>query len=160
MSDWNLGAQFSGCGYREESVSLFEKIRKHGIAATACACRGLRKDPFEKGNLIPLESALALERGESAPPYPDIFQSRLYFYRYPKPVLQHSFSPTKHFLGRTQADKFLLRFSLTPRRTDQRLAQRLSNKLPNVGPTRKYSRPLRTANRATGGKQPGIAPAE
>ena len=64
MSDWNLGAQFSGYGYREESVSLFEKIRKHGIAATACACMGLRKDPFEKGKLIPLESALALERGE------------------------------------------------------------------------------------------------
>ena len=114
MSDWNLGAQFSGYGYREESICLFEKIRKHGIAATACACMGLREDPFKKGNLIPVESALALERGEPLPPCPDIFESRLYFYQYPKPVLQHCFSPTKHFLSRTYADKFLLRFSLTP----------------------------------------------
>jgi hypothetical protein len=43
----------------EESISLFEKIARDGIAATAASRMGLRDDPFGRLVLIPIGSALA-----------------------------------------------------------------------------------------------------
>lgn len=115
MSSGKITALFAGYGFREESISLFEKIRRNGIAATAASRMGLREDPLGKLGLIPLESALAAQHGQAIPPPEHILVARLYFYHYPKSVVNHGFLPSQYFLGRTRdQNKFLLRFPLAP----------------------------------------------
>jgi hypothetical protein len=45
MSRRKTASLLAGYGFREESISLFEKIARDGIAATAASRIGLRDDP-------------------------------------------------------------------------------------------------------------------
>jgi hypothetical protein len=53
MNDRRPAANFSGYGYKAESISLFEKVREYGLAATAFSRRGLRQDPLGQPGLAP-----------------------------------------------------------------------------------------------------------
>jgi len=55
-SDWIYGS-------REEAVSLFDLIRRKGIACTDAICMCIQCDPRGKQGQIPTESALAVEKG-------------------------------------------------------------------------------------------------
>jgi hypothetical protein len=68
MSRRKTAARVAGYGFREESISLFEKIGRNGIAATAASRMGLRDDPLGNLGLIPIESAFAAQRGQPIPP--------------------------------------------------------------------------------------------
>jgi hypothetical protein len=46
MSRGKIKALYFGYGFREESISLFEKIGRGGIEATAASRMGLREDPL------------------------------------------------------------------------------------------------------------------
>ena len=64
MSRRKTASLLAGYGFREESTSLFEKIARDGIAATAASRMGLRNDPTGHLGLIPIESPLAAQRGQ------------------------------------------------------------------------------------------------
>jgi hypothetical protein len=51
MSRGKIKALYFGYGFREESISLFEKIGRDGIAATAASRMGLREEPLGRGSL-------------------------------------------------------------------------------------------------------------
>jgi hypothetical protein len=115
MSRGKIKALYVGYGFREESISLFEKIGRDGIAATAASRMGLREDPPGHLGLFPIESAFAAQRGQPIPPQQHILEARLYSYHYPKSVVDHCFLPSQYFLGLTRNHgKFLLRFPLAP----------------------------------------------
>jgi hypothetical protein len=114
MIDQTLLSPFSGYGYREESISFFEKIRKQGRAATASCHPELRQNSLGRFRLVPIEAALAADTSQTLPSFPKIFESRLYFYHYPKSIVEHCSSSRKYFGRRTVDLKFLLRFSLSP----------------------------------------------
>jgi hypothetical protein len=117
MSRRKTASLFAGYGFREESISLFGKIARDGIAATAASRMGLRDDPFGHLGLIPIESALAAQRGQPIPPQQHIHRARLYFYHYPNSMVNHRFLPSLYLLARTRNNgKFLLRFPLAPLR--------------------------------------------
>jgi hypothetical protein len=74
MSRRKAASLFAGYGFREESISLFEKLARDGIAATAPSRMGLRDDPTGHLGLIPIESidnrsvpSPLLERGRRDP---------------------------------------------------------------------------------------------
>jgi hypothetical protein len=57
MIDRTLLAHLSGYGYREESISFLEKVRKQGLAAIAFCPVELRKNSLARFRLIPIDSA-------------------------------------------------------------------------------------------------------
>jgi hypothetical protein len=117
MSRRKTASLLASYGFREESTSLFEKIARDGIAATAASRMGLRDDPTGHLGLIPIESALAAQRGQPIPPQQHIHEARLYFYHYPNSMVNHRFLPSQYLLARTRNNgKFLLRFPLAPLR--------------------------------------------
>jgi hypothetical protein len=67
-------------GYREEAISTYYSIRRNGITCTTAICMGTRCDPFAQPQRIPIESALAAEKGWPTPPAAEMFASRLFFY--------------------------------------------------------------------------------
>jgi len=114
MIDQTLLSPFSGYGYREESISFFEKIRKQGLVATPSCHLELQQNSLGRFRLVPIEAALAADSSRPLPSFPKIFESRLYFYHYPKSIVEHC-SPCRKYFGRRTVDlKFLLRFTLSP----------------------------------------------
>jgi hypothetical protein len=99
-------------GYREEAISTYYSIRRNGITCTTAICMGTRCDPSAQPQRIPIESALAAEKGWSTPPAAEMFASGLFFYHRPKPLAQKIFRTHKLFLARTLKNRFLLRFVL------------------------------------------------
>jgi hypothetical protein len=54
-------------GYREEAISTYYSIRRNGIMCTTAICMGTRCDPSAQPRRIPIESALAAEKGWPTP---------------------------------------------------------------------------------------------
>jgi hypothetical protein len=74
MIDQTLLSPFSGYGYREESISFFEKIRKQGLVATASCHLELRQNSLGRFRFVPIEAALAADNSRPLPSFPKIYR--------------------------------------------------------------------------------------